>query len=209
MNSAPADLVVTTGAAANGGSCVARHDGRVIFVRYALPEETVRIRVRAQRGSYWHADAVEVIEPSADRIEPLCPIAGVDGSGCCDLAFAEPRAVRTLKGEVVANQLGRLGGYEWSGTAEPVGAGDARGWRTRVRLAVGPDGRAGFHRYHSDDLVADLHCGQLADGLIDGLDTPRWSGADHVHVVLDDDGVRHVASTARQRRGARVAEGSV
>ncbi len=208
MTSARADLVVTTGAAANGGSCVARHDGRVIFVRYALPGETVRIRVSAQRGSYWHADAVEIVEPSADRITSLCPIAGVDRSGCCDLAFAEPRAVRKLKGEVVANQLGRLGDHQWSGNAEPVGAGDAQGWRTRVRLAVGADGRPGFHRYHSDELVHDLHCGQLAEGLVDGLDAKRWSGADHVHVVLDDDGARHVSSTARRRRGALVAEGS-
>ena len=208
MTAAPAELVVTTGAAANGGSCVARHDGRVIFVRHALPGETVRIRVSAQRGSYWHADAVEIIEPSPDRIDPLCPIAGVNGSGCCDLAFAQPQAVRRLKGEVVANQLGRLGDHQWSGTAEPVGAGDAQGWRTRVRLAVGADGRAGFHRYHSAELVHDLRCGQLAGGLVDELDARRWSGADHVHVVFDDDGVRHVASTARRRRGALVSEGS-
>lgn len=208
MTDAPAELVVTTGAAANGGSCVARHEGRVIFVRYALPGETVRIRVSAQRGSYWHADAVEIIEPSADRIDPLCPIAGVNRSGCCDLAFAQPQAVRKLKGEVVANQLGRLGDHSWSGTAEPIGAGDARGWRTRVRLAVGADGWAGFHRYHSDELVHDLHCGQLADGLVDGLDACRWPDADHVHVVVDDDGVRHVASTSRQRRGALNAKGS-
>lgn len=203
----PADLVVTTGPAANGGSCVARHDGRVIFVRYALPGETVRIRVSAQRGSYWHADAVEVLEASADRIEPLCPISGPDGSGCCDLAFAQPRALRSLKGDVVANQLARLGGYEWSGAAEPVGAGEARGWRTRVRLAVGPDGRAGFHRFHSDELVGDLHCGQLVPGLVDGLGGARWAGATHVHVVLDDDGVRHVATTARRRRGVATVEG--
>jgi tRNA/tmRNA/rRNA uracil-C5-methylase (TrmA/RlmC/RlmD family) len=196
----PADLVVTTGPAANGGSCVARHDGRVIFVRYALPGETVRIRVTAQRGSYWHADAVEVLEASTDRIEPLCPIAGLDASGCCDLAFAQPRAVRALKGEVVANQLARLGGYQWSGVAETVGSGEARGWRTRVRLAVGLDGRAGFHRFHSDELVGDLHCGQLVPGLVDGLEEARWAGAEHVHVVLDDDGVRAFDAMVRARR---------
>jgi len=206
------ELVVSTGAAANGGSCVARHEGRVIFVRYSLPGETVRIRVTSQRGSYWHAEVVEVIEASPDRIEPLCPIAGppasTAGSGCCDLAFADPQAVRRLKGDVVANQLQRLGDFAWSGVAEPIGAGDAQGWRTRVRLAVGSDGRAGFHRYHSDDLVFELRCGQLAPGLVDGLDGSRWTGAEHVHAVVDDDGRRHVAWTARQRRGAVSGEGS-
>ena len=112
----PSELTLTVGPPANGGSCVARHDGRVVFVRYALPGETVRVRIRdgaTDRGSYWHADVVEVIEPSPDRVDSICSIAGVDGAGCCDLAFADPAAVRRLKGAVVANQLVRLGGYAW------------------------------------------------------------------------------------------------
>ena len=74
------------GAAANGGSCIAHHDGRVVFVRYALPGEQVVARVTQERSSHWHAEVVEVIDPSPDRIESLCPIAGLDGAGCCDLA---------------------------------------------------------------------------------------------------------------------------
>ena len=41
----PTELTLTTGPPANGGSCVARHEGRVVFVRYALPGETVKLRV--------------------------------------------------------------------------------------------------------------------------------------------------------------------
>jgi tRNA/tmRNA/rRNA uracil-C5-methylase (TrmA/RlmC/RlmD family) len=161
-----------TGAPANGGSCVAHHEGRVVFVRYALPGEKVRVRVTADRGSYWHAEAIEVIEPSADRTASLCPIAGADGAGCCDLAFAVPEAARVLKAKVVANQLERLGGHHWSGPdtgAEPLSAAGPTGWRTRVRLDVGPDRRPGFHRYHSDELVTDLRCAQLPAGMLDGL----------------------------------------
>ena len=73
----------------------------------------------------------------------------------------------------MANQLARLGGYHGAtrriASAEPVGSGGATGWRTRVRLDVGADGRAGFHRYHSAELVTDLRCAQLADGMLDGL----------------------------------------
>ncbi|MCH9733516.1 MAG: class I SAM-dependent RNA methyltransferase, partial [Actinomycetia bacterium] len=137
----PVELTLTTGAAANGGSCVARHEGRVVFVRYALPAETVRVRLTGgvgKRESYWNAEVIEVLTPAADRVDSQCPIAGVDGAGCCDLAFAEPAAARRLKGAVVANQLSRLGGYRWrdeqEATALPVGDLGARGWRTRVRL---------------------------------------------------------------------------
>ena len=109
------ELVLTTGAAANGGSCVARHEGRVVFVRYALPGEVVRARVTGDRGSYWHAEAIEILEPSPDRVESLCAIAGVGKAGCCDLAFAAPEAARVLKGAGGGQPAGpprrlRLGG---------------------------------------------------------------------------------------------------
>lgn len=207
-------LVLRTGSAANGGSCVARHEGRVVFVRYSLPGELVRVRVTSDRGAYWHAEALAVLEPSVDRITPLCSIAGVDGAGCCDLAFVEPAAARLIKAQVVANQLERLGGYAWKGVAEPLGTGEVQAWRTRVRLDVGADGRAGFHRYHSNDLVTDLQCGQLPVAMTAGLEgSPRFAGAqphagDRLHVVLDDDGHRHVVATARGRRGGIVLEGT-
>ncbi|AKS34709.1 class I SAM-dependent RNA methyltransferase [Mycolicibacterium goodii] len=193
------DLTLTTGAPANGGSCVARHDGRVVFVRYALPGETVRVRVVDERGSFWRAEVVEVIDPSPDRVDSLCPIAGVDGAGCCDLAFATPEATRRIKGAVVANQLSRLGGYYWSdedsARAEPVGSGGATGWRTRVRLDTTADGRPGFHRYHSPDLVTDLHCAQLPAGMVDGLDELQVPGGAQLHLAMDSEGTRHVVQT--------------
>ena len=204
---APVQLVLDVGAPANGGSCVARHEGRVVFVRYALPGEQVVARVTSQRGAYWHADAVEVLQASPDRIPSLCPVAGVDGAGCCDLAFADPLAVRALKASVVANQLDRLGDYSWDGGAEPVGAGAATGWRTRVQLDVGADGRAGFHRYHSDELVTDLRCAQLPPGMLDGLEGPRWRPGDRLLVVIDDDGRRHVRSVGADRRDVTMVEG--
>lgn len=206
-DAAPAELVLDTDAPANGGSAVARHDGRVVFVRYALPGERVRARVTEHRGSYWHAEAVEILQPSADRISPLCPVAGVDGAGCCDLSFVDPQAARVLKGAVVSNQLARLGNHQWEGVAEPVGSGAPVGWRTRVQLDVGPDGRAGLHRYHSTELVSDLRCAQLPGGMLDGLDGPRWRAGDRLHVVLDDDGRRHVYSAAADRGDSTMVEG--
>ncbi len=208
-------LILTAGAPANGGSCVARHDGRVVFVRYALPGEVVRARVTSERGKHWHAEAVEILEASPDRVESLCPIAGVGGSGCCDLAFADPAAARRLKGDVVANQLERLGGHRWEGVADEVGTTGATGWRTRVRLDVAAEGQqaghAGFHRYHSGDLVADLSCAQVPDGMLTGLAERTWPLGSQLHVALDDGGARHVVQSGpRSDRGAstRVVEGS-
>lgn len=209
----PAELILTTGRPANGGSVVARHDGRVVFVRYALPGETVRARLvgaSSTREKFWNAEAVEVIEPSPDRVDSWCPIAGVGGSGCCDLAFVEPAAARRLKGAVVANQLARLGNYHWcaedEAAAEAVGEAGHTGWRTRVRLAVSDDGRAGFHRYHSADLVHRLDCAQVPDTLLSGVAEQRWPPGAAVHVAVDDDGRRHVVVAVKGQK-TEVREG--
>lgn len=206
-------VTLSVGPPANGGSCVARHDGRVVFVRYALPGETVRARIIAEKDAYWHAEAVDILEPSPDRIAPLCPIAGPGGAGCCDLAFVDPDAARVLKAQVVLNQLDRIAGYqpERELRVQPVGTGEATGWRTRVRMGVGTGGSAGFHRYHSGDLVAAEQCGQLVPGLLHGL-AQRWPLGVEVHVVIDDDGHRHVVMAGiglgiRGRRGLKVVEG--
>src|ERR1700756_3174331 len=194
IRSVATQFVLTTGAAANGGSCVARQDGRVVFVRYELPGETVRARIIAGKDAYWHAEAVEILDPSPNRIVPLCPIAGPDGPGCCDLAFAEPDAARVLKGQVVLNQLDRIACYRPGRPlgVERIGAGAPTGWRTRVRMKVGFDRRAGYHRYRSSDLVAAPDCGQLPPGMLAGVNDRAFPPEAEVHVVVDDNGQRHV-----------------
>lgn len=215
------EVTVTTGDLANGGSVVARHDGRVVFVRYALPGERVRARITEDKGSYLHATAVEILEPSDHRVASLCPVAGPGGAGCCDLAFVEPAEGRALKAGVVANQLDRVGRFQLEQTpvVEPIGTGDPTGWRTRVRLGVGRDRLAGYHRYRSSEVVAADQCVQLPTGMLDGLTGRRWPAGAQVHVVVDDNGDRHVVrdgpwpqARLRGRRAAHrpleVVEGS-
>ncbi|QWC84871.1 TRAM domain-containing protein [Nocardioidaceae bacterium] len=145
---------VEVGAVAHGGHCVARHEGRVLFVRHTLPGERVRVRVTEgdTGSSFLRADAVEVLEPSPDRVEPPCPYAGVCGG--CDFQHATLDAQRRLKAAVVAEQLQRVAGLSWDVQVEEVpGAPDGLGWRTRVQYAVGRDGRAGLRQHRSRELV--------------------------------------------------------
>ena len=60
----------------NLGQGIARVDGWVVFVAYALPGERVRARVFRNQKSYSEADLIEVLEPSPDRVLPLCPLFG-------------------------------------------------------------------------------------------------------------------------------------
>jgi predicted RNA-binding protein with TRAM domain len=128
------ELTLTAGPPANGGSCVARHEGRVVFVRYALPGERVRVRVVTDKDSYWHADVVEVLEASPDRIEPLCAIAGVDGAG----AVIWPSSTRRRR---VASRV------PWWPTSWPNSAGTTGAMKPRQppNRSVAVSRRGGAH----------------------------------------------------------------
>jgi 23S rRNA (uracil1939-C5)-methyltransferase/tRNA (uracil-5-)-methyltransferase len=65
----------------NEGSGVARVDGWVVFVPFALPGELVKCRVYRNHKNYSNADLVEVLEPSVERVQPVCPLFGTCG-GC-------------------------------------------------------------------------------------------------------------------------------
>jgi tRNA/tmRNA/rRNA uracil-C5-methylase (TrmA/RlmC/RlmD family) len=65
----------------NLGSGIGRVDGWVVFVPFALPGETVKARVYRNDKNCSHADLIEVLEPSPDRVAPVCPLFG-DCGGC-------------------------------------------------------------------------------------------------------------------------------
>ncbi len=145
------------GPVAHGGHCVARHEGRVVFVRHTLPGELVRVALTDARpeARYWRGDAVEVLEPSPDRVPSPWPEAGPGGVGGGELGHVALPAQRTWKAAVVAEQLRRLAGLDLAVTVEAApGETDGLGWRTRVELVADAEGRAGMHRHRSHDVQA-------------------------------------------------------
>lgn len=58
---------------AHGGTFIARHEGRVVFVSDAIPGERVRAQVTDpstgadDKRSFWRAETVEVLEASPHR----------------------------------------------------------------------------------------------------------------------------------------------
>lgn len=207
------ELELELGAPGHGGFCVARHEGRVVFVRHGLPGERVRALVTEDRGgSFCRADAVDVLVASADRVPSRCPVSGPGGCGGCDFQHVALPAQRVMKASVVAEQLRRLGGVEYEAadiTVEELpGAPDGLGWRSRVRMAVAADGSVGFHRHRSTDVVPVLGCPQTVPHALDGVVGAVWSPGSELQVVLDGAGEQHVVELRpdpRPQRGRRKA----
>ena len=149
-------LTLEIGPVAHGGHCVARHEGRVVFVRHTLPGERVRARLTdaEPEARYWRGEAVAVLQASPDRVPSAWPEAGPGGVGGGELAHVALPAQRTWKARVVAEQLRRLAKVERDVVVEPApGESDGLGWRTRIELTADPSGRAGMHRYRSQEVV--------------------------------------------------------
>lgn len=204
-------LELEVGAPAHGGCCVARHEGRVVFVRHALPGERVRAQVTEDRGGgYCRADAVEILQPSPDRVSAPCPRAGPGRCGGCDWQHASGAAQRELKTEVVRAAFRRFAGLDLAGLWTGVEAlpGGLLGWRTRITFAVDDNGVPGLHRHRSHAVEAVPTCPLGAPGVGDSAVLQRrWPGLTAVEVVRGDDGactvLGHRAGPGRQARGRR------
>lgn len=75
------EIELVIDALSNQGDGVGRVDGWVVFVPFTLPGERVRARIYRNDKNCSHADLVEVLTPSPDRVEPRCPVFGYCG-GC-------------------------------------------------------------------------------------------------------------------------------
>jgi tRNA/tmRNA/rRNA uracil-C5-methylase (TrmA/RlmC/RlmD family) len=116
------ELVLDVGPVAHGGHCVARHEGRVIFVRHAIPGEKVRARLTdaGESAKFWRADVVEVLEASPDRAGHFWHAAdslrswqhGHPPVGGAEFGHISLTRQRGLKSAVLAEQLKRLAGVE-------------------------------------------------------------------------------------------------
>lgn len=198
------EFVIDVGPVAHGGFCVARHEGRAIFVRHALPGETVRVRVTegADGDRFWRADAVQVLVASADRVEAPCPYAGPGRCGGCDWQHASLPAQRRLKAAVVTEQLQRLAGLDLDVVVEAVpGDAEGLGWRSRVVYAVDTGGRPGLRAHRSHQVIPIDSC-LIAHPLIRsaGIESRRWPGVTAVEAVASTAGERLVLATAEGRR---------
>lgn len=201
------EWILDVGSIAHGGHCVARHEGRAVFVRHSLPGETVRARVTRSgpRGRYAFADAVEVLTPSPDRVTAPCPYAGPGRCGGCDFQHVAPEAQRRLKSAVITEQLERLAHISPDVSVEAL-PGDEAGlrWRTRMSFAVDRQGAAGLLRFHSRQVVPLDDCLIASRAVVaTGVLNRRHPGMQRIDVVSPSQGPAVVLEVPRRRPAHR------
>jgi tRNA/tmRNA/rRNA uracil-C5-methylase (TrmA/RlmC/RlmD family) len=224
------EAVLDVGPVAHGGHCVARHEGRVVFVRHAVPGEKVRVRLTdaGEDAKFWRADVVEVLDASPDRVEHFWHAAdslrawghGHPPVGGAEFGHMTRARQLSLKADVLAEQLTRLAGFGetpsgWTGAVEGVGSGAHGGsglrWRTRASFSVTPGGRLGMHAHRSNQILPVREM-PLASDAINALQL--WDldlqGIERVEVAAPANGSRPLvllapASNTRDKRLKAIA----
>jgi 23S rRNA (uracil1939-C5)-methyltransferase len=139
---------------ANG---VARSEGKVTFVRGALPGETVTARVVRRKPRFDVAEVETIERASVLRTTPKCPNFGICGG--CTMQHVETRAQVSIKQRALEDSLWHLGRVRPETMLPPI-VGPAFGYRFRARLSVRNVPKkggvlVGFHERGSS-YVADM-----------------------------------------------------
>lgn len=119
-----------------GGKGVGRHEGKAVFVPFAIPGERVRVRITREKKRFAEAEPVEILQPAADRMSPVCPYFAQCG-GCAYQHVSYERQLE-LKSAQVEQTLRRIGRLESLPMQPMIAAPSPYGYRNRIRVhAVG------------------------------------------------------------------------
>lgn len=177
------DVGVRIESLAAGGRGVARRDGKVWFVRGALPGDVVEVEVEREGPRFVEARAVRRLQDSSERREPPCPIQ--ERCGGCPWMALVPEAQRRWKRILVEEALKRIGKIAEPPVAEVVPASEPLAYRNKVEFHFGVD--------ESGRRIVGLHRGDDPSRLVE---VERC-------LLLDDDGNRALAAGRRDLEGAR------
>jgi len=127
------DLTLTLTDMAHGGLALGRDkSGRAIFVPFAIPGETVRVRVPDDKRGFARAELLEIVKPSPDRVTPRCRHFGICGN--CHLQHMSYAAQLRAKEAAVRDQLTRVGGLKDPPLRPILPAPEPYGYRAEAAL---------------------------------------------------------------------------
>lgn len=146
------------------GEGIGKVDGFTFFVKDTIPGDQVTAKVMKTKKTYGYARLEEILVPSADRVEPVCPHDKACG-GCQLQAMSYERQL-AFKQQKVYNNLLRIGGIEedlLQQTMEPVvGMEEPFHYRNKAQYPVGKDKNGqvitGFYAGRTHSIIANTQC---------------------------------------------------
>jgi 23S rRNA (uracil1939-C5)-methyltransferase len=147
-----------------GGDAMGRlPDGRAAFVPFALPGERVRIRLVDEKRGFARGELLEILQPSAERIEARCRHFTVCGG--CHYQNLPYEKQLTVKTDILRDQLQRIGKIEHPPVRAMVPSPQAWNYRNHMQFHLTPDGTLGFVNAKGNGVIPITEC-HLPEGAI-------------------------------------------
>ncbi|MBB5218368.1 class I SAM-dependent RNA methyltransferase [Treponema rectale] len=131
-----------------GGDCIAKIDGKTVFVPYSIPGEKLKIEITQDCGDFYRGKILEVLEPSPDRVMPFCSYYGRCGG--CNLQHIDSSAQQKYRTQILKDAFLREG-IE-TGDIEVI-SGASKGYRSRFQFHDG-----GLMEKFSNNIVPIENC---------------------------------------------------
>lgn len=175
---------------AYGGQALGRlPDGRALFAPYALPGETVRVRLTKDKRGYAEAELLEVLTPSPQRIAPRCRHFAECGG--CHYQHMDYASQLVAKAAILREQLVRLGGLSDPPVAETIPSPQPWNYRNHMQFHRTPDGGVGFQAARSNQIIPITEC-HLPEAALDaawrGLQGSQRTGGARIGLRVGADG---------------------
>lgn len=137
-----------------GGAGILRREGLAIFIPHTCPGDTVNYRISKQHKSYAQAVLLEVLDPSPQRISPICPV--YEACGGCQLQHVRYEEQLLYKQRSVMDALHRIGGLKIQ--VQPVKPASVQwNYRRHITLHV-QNGRVGYIGRDNSTLIEPKSC---------------------------------------------------
>lgn len=193
-----------------GGSGLARHEGKVLFVPFTAPGDRARVRIDLEKKSYSRASVRELLEAGEGRVDPICRHFGICG-GCQwqHLDYSRQLEIkREILRETLHHHLPESRDLEIAMQASP----SVYGYRSRARVQArgfGKETRVGFFRSQSHRVEDIDHCPLLQPALNEGLAALREvrrrldsdPGPDEVELVGSPEAGEWISASVRGAEG--------
>lgn len=168
-----------------GGRGLARHDGLVIFVPYAAPEDELEVEIIKRQKSFAEGKIVSIKKNSPERVEPPCPY--FIECGGCNLQMMSLKAQEDSKQKFIIDMAKNLKLPEITVEAFQSSPKTLR-YRNRIQLHQ-KGKKVGYHKKRSNTLINIEDCLIADEALIKKIpDLKKENATRRLELALNTDG---------------------
>lgn len=161
------------------GKCIARQDGKVIFIEGVVPGDRVDVRITKSKKDWAEGVVVSFVSKAADRVAPFCDHFGVCGG--CQWQMLPYTKQLQFKQQQVEQTLQRIGKVTLPTILPIAGATQTTQYRNKIEYTFGNKryllpSELGNETISNQSNVAGFHARGYFDKIVD-IDTCHLQAA--------------------------------